>query len=151
MLRLAESIQVSEYRVALQMSGIADQQMLGIGVHTHDLGAYIVCAVCQIDAVAKGFTHFRLAIDAGQSLTCLIFRQQCLGLYQYRCIYGVEFVYDLSGLFDHGQLITTYGNGGRLESGNIGSLADGIGKKSHRDAGFEVTNLNLTLYGRVSL
>ena len=44
-LRLAESIQVSEYRVALQMSGIADQQMLGIGVHAHDLGAYIVCTV----------------------------------------------------------------------------------------------------------
>ena len=151
MLGLAERVEVDEHGVILRVARILAAQVRRVGEHGHDLLADLLGAVGEVDAVAEGLAHFRLAVDAGQALAGLIFGQQCLRLYQYRCIYGVEFVYDLSGLFDHGQLVTTYGNGGRLESGNIGSLADGISEKSHRDAGFEVTHLNLTLYGRVSL
>ena len=60
-------------------------------------------------------------------------------------------MHDLSGLLDHGQLVAAYGNGGCLESRNIGCLADGISEKSHGDAGFEVTHLDLALNGRIPL
>ena len=60
-------------------------------------------------------------------------------------------MHDLAALLDHGLLILTGGHGGSLESGDIGSLTDGVAEEAHRDAGFEVAHLDLALHGGVAL
>ena len=58
---------------------------------------------------------------------------------------------DLSGLFDHGKLILPHRHGSGLKCGDIGSLADGIGKKSHRDAGLKISQFDLVFHCRIPL
>ena len=151
MLFPAESIQIGKHRIALQMSGIADLEMKGIRVHTHDLGAHFVRTVGQINTVAQRLAHLCLAVGTGKTLAGLILRNQRGGLHQNRGVYRVELMYDFSCLLDHGQLILAYGNRGSLERSNIRCLADGIGEKSYGNTCFEVSHLNLIFYRRIPL
>ena len=67
MLRSAERIQIDKYRVSIYIAGILHTQMIRICEHAHNLFLHICFCVGQIDTVAKGFAHLRLAVDAGQS------------------------------------------------------------------------------------
>ena len=151
MLRLAESVQVSEHRISLQMAGILDPKMQRIGVHAHDLFLYFLGIVRQIDTVAQGFAHLGLTVGSRQTQAGSVIRQKHLRLHQHIVVDGVEFAHNLLGLLQHGQLILTHRNGGCLESGDVRRLADGIAEESHRDAGLEVPQLDLRLHRGVSL
>ena len=117
--------------------------MIRVGVHAHDLGADIVRRICQIDAVAQRFAHFRFSVDPGQAEAGRILRNQRFRLHQHLSVNGIELSNDLPALLDHRQLILTYGNRCRLESGNVRSLTDGIGEEAHRNAGFKIPHLDL--------
>ena len=63
----------------------------------------------------------------------------------------VELSHDFSCLLDHRFLILTDRNGRCLKRGDIGSLADRIGKETDRDAVLELSHLDLGLDRRISL
>ena len=133
------------------MAGVGNHKVQGIGEHAHDLLLHILRAVRQIDAVSQRFAHLRLAIHTGQPQTRRILRNQRLRLHQYRRIDAVELMHDLSGLFNHGQLILAHRNRSCLKCRDIRCLADGIGEKTHRDAGLEIPHLDLILYRGIAL
>ena len=58
---------------------------------------------------------------------------------------------DLLTLFQHGDLILAHGNCRRAERGDIRRLADGIAEETYRDAGLEITHLDLRLNGGIPL
>ena len=49
----AEGIEIHEHRVALGLTGVGHLQMVGVGEHPHDLGAYLVGLIGKVDAVAE--------------------------------------------------------------------------------------------------
>ena len=108
---IAEGVQIYEHRVALGLAGVADLQVVGVGEHTHDHGADVLRLVGQIDAVAQGFAHLRLAVGAGQTQAGLVVRQQGRGLHQRLAVQLIEAADDLAGLLQHGQLVLAYGHG----------------------------------------
>ena len=150
-LRPAEGVQVGEHRVAGEAAGVGDPDVVGVGEHVHHLLPHFVGRIGQIDAVAQGFAHFGLAVDAGQAGADRAFGQQGGGLHQGVAVDGVELAHDLPGLLQHGQLVFAHGHGGGAEGGDIGRLADGIGEKAHRDAGLEIALLDLGLHRGVPL
>ena len=58
---------------------------------------------------------------------------------------------NLTCLLDHGKLILPYRHSGGFECCDIRGLADGISKKSHRNAGLKVAHLDLIFHRRISL
>ena len=151
MLGTREGVEIGENAVAFDFAGILYADMLWIGVHGHNLFLDILGAVGKIDAVAKGFAHLRLAIDAGQAQAGIILRQHNVGINKGFAINRVEFMHDFLALLQHGQLVLANRHNGCLEGGDISSLADRIAEEAGRDAGFKVAHFNLVLYGRVAL
>jgi hypothetical protein len=150
-LRAAEGVQIDEHRVALHLAGVLDPQVVGVGVHGHDLLLDVLRLLRQIDAVAQALAHLGLAVNAGQAQAGSILGQNDLRLHQRVAVHGVELVHDLAALLDHGLLVLTGGHRGGLEGGDIGRLADGVAEEAHRDAGLEVAHLDLALHGGVAL
>ena len=66
-------------------------------------------------------------------------------------VYAVELVYDFFTLFDHRHLVFTNRYACGTESGDVSGLADRIAEEPNRDAGFEVSHLDLSFYSRVTL
>ena len=60
-------------------------------------------------------------------------------------------MYDFFTLFDHRHLVFTNRYACGTESGDVSGLADRVAEESNRDAGFEVSHLNLSFYSRVTL
>ena len=60
-------------------------------------------------------------------------------------------MHDLAALFDHWHLVFANRNGGSLECGDIGCLADRVAEEADRNACLKVTHLDFSLYGWVSL
>ena len=150
MLVAAEGRQVDEHRVVLRVAGVGNAQVVGVGVHVHDLGADLVGFVGKIDAIAQGFAHLRAAVGAGQAQTGGIIGQYGGRLHQCRAIEIVEAAHNLAGLFQHGELIFTHGHGVRHEGGDVRCLAHGVAQEARRNACAEVPHLDLVLYGGVA-
>ena len=125
--------------------------MVGVGEHTHDLGADVIGLVGQVDAVAQRFAHLRLAVGAGQTQARLVVRQEGGGLHQRLAVQLVEAADDLARLLQHGQLILAHGHGIGHEGGDVRRLADGIGQKAHGDAVVKAAELDLRFDGGVAL
>ena len=128
-LRAAEGIQINEHRVALHLAGVLHPQVVGVGVHGHDLLLDVLRLLRQIDAVAQALAHLGLAVNAGQAQAGSILGQNDLRLHQRVAVHGVELVHDLAALLDHGLLVLTGGHRGGLEGGDVGRLADGVAKE----------------------
>ena len=60
-------------------------------------------------------------------------------------------MHDLTALLDHRHLVLASRNSGGLECGDIGRLADRVGKETYWNACFKVTHLDLRFNGWVSL
>ena len=60
-------------------------------------------------------------------------------------------MHDLPGLLNHWSLVLAHRNRSCLEGSDVGCLADGIGEKSHRDAGLKITHLDLRLNRGIAL
>ena len=146
----AESIQIEEHGVVLGIAGVGHLKMVGVGKHTHDLGADIIRCVGQIDAVAKRLAHLGLAVRTGKAEACLVVRQQSGGFHQYFAVQLVEAANDLAGLLQHGQLILANGDGVRHKGGDVRRLADGVGQKPHGDAVVKASQLDLRLHGGIA-
>ncbi len=147
-------IEIRKHGIALEVPGIAHLQMQRVGVHTHNLGAHLICAVRKIDTVAKGLAHLCLSVCARQPLARLHLWHQRFWLYKHRIfrrIDSIKFVYDLLGLLDHGKLILPHWHHIRLTESDICRLTDRISKKPYGNARLEVPKLYLTLYCRIAL
>ena len=147
----AESVQIDEHGVALHLAGVLHPQVVGVGVHGHDLLLDVLGLIRQVDAVAQALAHLGLAIDAGQAQAGGILGQHDLRHGQGLAVDGVELVHDLAALLQHGHLILTGRHSSGTERRDIRCLADGVGKEAHRDAGLEVPHLDLALHGGVAL
>ena len=117
------------------MARIADLEVEGVGEHLSvDLFFHHGGTVGQVDAVAKGFAHFGLAVYARQTALHLVFRDHGGGHGQRLAIDAVELLHDLTGLLQHGKLILAHRHHVGVEGRDIGGLRDGIGEKAHRQA-----------------
>ena len=54
MLGTREDVEIGEDRIALDLAGIFDADMVGVGVHRHDLLLHLRRRIGDVDAVAKG-------------------------------------------------------------------------------------------------
>lgn len=81
----------------------------------------------------------------------LVFRQQDLGFGEGFAVGGVELPDNLIGLFQHGLLVFPNRDDAAVEGSDVRRLADGVGEKAHRDAGFKVPHLDFALHRGVSL
>ena len=151
MLITAERIQINEHRISFHLSRILHPQVIGIRKHGHDFLLYLILGIRQVYAVSKGFAHFSLAVYTGQTQTRLIVRQKDIRLHQGIPVNTVELMDDFPGLLNHGRLVLTYRNRGRLKGGNVRCLADWVCEEAHRNAGLKVAHLNLGFYGRIAL
>ena len=146
-----EGIQIGEYGVAFNLTGILYPQMVRVGVHAANLLLDFVGRVTQIDAVAQALAHLGLSIGAWQAQAGRIVRQQNFRLNECVAIDVVEAAYNLTSLFNHRLLVLAYRYGGSLEGSDVGSLTDGVGEEAYGYARFEVTHLDFRLYRRVAL
>ena len=53
MLGTREDVEIGEDRIALDLAGIFDADMVGVGVHRHDLLLHLRRRIGDVDAVAK--------------------------------------------------------------------------------------------------
>lgn len=148
----AESIEVGEDRVAFDLTGVADAQMVGIGEHGLDFLLDLVGRVLEVDAVAEALGHLGLTVGAGQAQAGCVLGQENIGFDERLAVDVVEAADDLAALLEHRLLILAHGHGSGLEEGDVGSLGDGIGEEAYGDAlARETTHLNLGLHRRVAL
>ena len=147
----AESIQVNKYRVAINISRILNTKMIRIREHGHNLLLNLICLIGKINAVSKRFTHFCLTVNTWQTQARLVGRKYDLWLCKRLTIYCVKLVYDLFALLQHRKLILANRNCCCAESRDICCLADRIAEESNRNAGFEITHLDLRFHSRVTL
>jgi len=148
----AEGVEVGEDGVALDLSRVADTQVVGVGEHRLDFLLHFIGAVLEVDAVAKGLGHLGLAVGAGQTEAGGVLGQENIGFHKGLAVDVVEAADDLAALLQHGFLVLAYGHGSSLEEGNVGGLGDGIGEEAYGNAlAGEATHLNLGLHGRIAL
>ena len=146
-----ECIQISENGISFYLSRIRYLQMIRICIHSHDLLSYFFLGIRQINTVTKGFTHLCFSIRSRKTATAFVLRNQRFRHNQCFSIYTVEFVYDLTALFDHRKLILTYRYSRCLKRCDICCLADRISKESYRNTCFKITHLDLRFNCWVSL
>ena len=147
----AESIQISKYRVAFYFTRVLNTQVVGIGIHTFHFLLYFVGRVGEVDTVAQALAHLGFSVCSGQAQTGGVFGQEDFRLNQCFAIDIVETTNDFACLFQHWFLIFAHRDSCCLESGNVRSLADGVGEETYWDAGVEVAQLNFCLYCRITL
>ena len=82
MLVLAKSVEINKRGIVLRISRIGDFQMVGIGIHSHDLALDFVSGIGKINAVAERFAHFRHTVRPGQTEAGFVFGQDRLRLRQ---------------------------------------------------------------------
>ena len=151
MLGTREDIEIGEDRIALDLAGIFDADMVGVGVHRHDLLLHLRRRIGDVDTIAKGFRHLRLAVRAGKTHRRLLRGEQALRLDERLAVDLVELAHDLARLLQHRLLIFAHGDGRRLKCRDVRRLADRIGEEAHRDARLKVAHLNLRLDRRIAL
>ena len=158
----AEGVEVGEYHVALHLARILHAQVVGIGVHAHDLLLDLIGAVRQVDAVAERLRHLGFAVGSRQPHADRVFGQQNLRFDQRGAVYRVEFVDDFARLLDHRLLILACGYGRGFESRDVRRLTDRVCEESDGNAltllGValrvvlgEAAQLDFGLHGRVAL
>ena len=105
------------------MTGVAYLEVLRVGVH---LAVYLLLhggsGVGEVNAVAEGLAHFRLAVNSGKSALSLVLGYHSLGHYQSFTVNSVELLDYLPCLFKHRKLILAYGNYIRVESRDVSRL-----------------------------
>ena len=149
--RTAKGIQVSEYGVAFQFSGVLHTQVVGVGIHALHLLLHLVGRVRKIDTVAEALAHLGFAVRSRQAQAGCIVGQQDFRFHEGFTIYIVETAYDFTSLFNHRLLVFAHGHGSGAESGDVRCLADGVGEETYGDACLEITHLDFGLYRRVAL
>ena len=112
------------------MPGVLHAQVVGVGVHGHDLLLDVLGLIRQVDAVAQTLAHLGLAVNAGQAQAGGILGQHDLRHGQGLAVDGVELVHDLAALLQHGHLILTGRHSGGTERRDIRCLADGVGEEA---------------------
>ena len=147
----AERIEIREDRISFHMPRIVAAQMGRIGEHGHDLRLDILRRVGEIDAVADGLAHLRLAVRAGQAQAGLVCRKDDVWFDQDLAIDIIELADDLACLLEHRLLVFAGRDMGGLEGRDIARLADRVAEEAGRDAGFEILLLDLCLDRRISL
>ena len=147
----AESVQISKYRIAFYFTRVLYTQVVGIGIHTFHFFLYFVGRVGEVDAVSQALTHLGFSICSGQAQAGGVVGQKDFRFNQCFTINIVEAANDFACLFQHWFLVFAHRDSCCLESGNVRSLADGVGEETYRDAGVEVAQLNFCLYCRITL
>ena len=146
-----EGIEIGEHGIAFDVSGVADVEVCGVGIHGAYLLPYLVGGVGEIDAVAEALRHLLLAIGAGEAACGEVLGEHDLRLYEDGRIDLVEAAHELACDLEHGLLVFACGHGGSLEERDVGSLRDGIAEEAERDVGFEVAHLDLRLHRGIAL
>ena len=147
-----ERIQVSENSVSFHLPRIGNLQVIRIGVHAHDFLVNCLRRVGQVDAVADGLGHLRLAVCARKTQAGLVLRQVDLRLHQHvGVIDPIKTPYNLSGLLQHRLLVFSHRHCRRLECRDVRRLAHRISEETRRNAGTETLLLNFRLHGRIPL
>ena len=65
-LRPAERVKVSKYRIALNGSRILHPDVVRVRIHGHYLFLYLLRLIREVNAVAEGLAHLGLAVYAGK-------------------------------------------------------------------------------------
>ena len=152
MLRLNKGIQIRKDRIAFDLSGILDPEMIRIREHAHDLLLDVIRLLGQVDAVAERLAHLLLAVCSGKAHGCLILRKQNLGLHKdLTVVRMIEAADDFSRLLNHRLLILACRNRGRLERRDVRCLRNRIGEEADRNAAAEAAHAKLRFHRRVSL
>ena len=147
-----EGVEVGEYGVPLEVSGVVDLEVRGVRVHGFHFSVDLVGRVAEVDAVAEAFAHLGFAVGARQSEAGSVVGQEYVGLNEGVAVDVVEAANYLAALFEHGFLVVASGYGGCLEHGDVGGLADGIGEEAYGNAlAAEAAHLYFGLDGRVAL
>lgn len=149
--RTAERVEVNEDGVVLNVSRILRADVQRVGVHRHDLLAYLLRLLGEVDAVAERLAHLRLAVGARQAQAGLVVGEHDVRLRQGLAVDGVEFMDYLAALLEHRRLILADGYDGRAEGRDVRRLAYRVAEEADGDARFEVAHLDFRLDGRVAL
>ena len=147
----AEGVEVDEYGVVLDVARVLRADVQRVGVHRHDLLAYLLRLFGEVDAVAERLAHLRLAVGAGQAQAGLIVGEHDVRLGERLAVDGVEFMDDFAALFEHRRLILADGDDGRAEGRDVRRLAYRVAEEADWDARLEVAHLDFRLDGRVAL
>ena len=78
MLRSAECIEICEYDIALDVSGIGDLEMFRVSEHAVDLLLYFLGSIRQINAVAKRLAHLGFSVGTRQTAARYVLRKKHL-------------------------------------------------------------------------
>ena len=147
-----ERIKISKDSIALHVSRVVQVDMLRIGVHRAHLLPHLIGRVREVDAVAKRLRHLLLTVSTRQSAGRQVLGQHDVRLYEHLSVGLIEATYEFTRHLKHRLLILTYGNGGRFEKRDVGSLRNGIAEESEGHAlALEATHLDLCLHRRVAL
>ena len=147
----AEGVEVDEYGVVLDVARVLRADVQRVGVHRHDLLAYLLGLFGEVDAVAERFAHLRLAVGAGEAQAGLVVGEHDFRLGERLAVDGVEFVDDFAALLEHRRLVLADGDDGRAEGRDVRRLAYRVAEEADGDARLEVAHLYFRLDGRVAL
>ena len=119
MLVLAESVEISEYCVALDMARIGYVDMKRVSIHGHDLFMDLFGRLAEIDAVAERLGHLGLSVNSRETEACRVVRKHDVWLYESLAVDGVELADNLDSLLKHRFLVFAYRNCSSLEGADI--------------------------------
>ena len=160
MLVAAESVEIGEDGVALHVARVADIDVLRVRVHRHHFLVHFLGGLREVDAVAQGLAHLRLAVGSRETQTCRVARQDSLRFHESLAIDAVEAAHDLDRLLKHRLLILAHRHIGGLERRDVRGLGDRVAEEAHRKATSErlllavlaeATHLDFRLDGRIAL
>jgi hypothetical protein len=138
-----ERVEIGEHHVALDPAGIADAQVVGIGVQPAHRRADFVVRRRQGEGIALRLAHLGAPVDAGQASAR---RDRRARLRQQRVSdLTVEAPHDRVGLLDHRGLVGAHRHEGGPERGDVGGLGHGVAQEAGRDVAPEAARLDLVL------
>ena len=108
----AECIKIGEYDISLDFSRVSDLKVTTVGVHAVDFLFHFLGCVGKVDAVAERLAHLGLSVSAREAAAYTVGRKHDFRSYQSLAIYGIEFMYDFSCLFNHRALILAHRDSG---------------------------------------
>ena len=134
------------------MARVGNVQVRRVGVHALNLLLNSLGIVREIDAVAKAFRHFFLAVSTGKATLCGVLGQHERRFNEHRSVCLVEAADEFARQFNHRCLVFTCRNRCRFESSDVGCLRNGVAKEAERDrVVFETTHLYFGLHRGVAL
>ena len=104
------------------MARVADIDVLRVRVHRHHFLVHFLGGLREVDAVAQGLAHLRLAVGSRETETCRVARQDSLRFHESLAIDAVEAAHDLDRLLKHRLLVLTHRHIGSLEGCDVRRL-----------------------------